>query len=445
MFTWFLCVFEFVTVPVAWTGGVLSFAPPVMSFRPRGGNARRKQRTAVDSDDDDADEVAKKLTKAKSAPKPAVPAKSLAKLSVDDEDGEEIFKKKKKGPRPRGASFKADVPLSDTDGQNGQAGGSSYSAAALSDLKSQTPQMPSNFAEKNRGAKSSSHGTFPELQFACRPALQTVCVLMSWLCCTRGETRALTTLSAGPAVLKISGSFRSNVSAKSHESAMPETFKLPAQANTASHGIPPPSAPPAPPSVGSSRSAAADTSGAAKGTSKQGAAGSNAEEGQSDDDDGDFCIPTAELIQKAKEKRLRLRGAHMAPGYVPSDHPDFKPLKEFKKTEDAVKKGSDNDSSDDEPEDDIRLKFSGGVPDSKSLREFQIIAWPGSQPTGRVQCHVLLSNCVISIDSFPGGRYCFARNWAAPCLLRPSSFGYMCSSCEGEAKKAQANSAVGAE
>ena len=120
-----------------------------MAFRPRGGNARRKQRTTVDSDDDDADEVAKKLTKAKSAPKPAVPPKSLAKLSVEDDDGEEIFKKKKKRPKPRGVSFKADVPLNDTDGQNGHAGGSSYSAAALSDLKSQTPQMPSNFADKN--------------------------------------------------------------------------------------------------------------------------------------------------------------------------------------------------------------------------------------------------------------------------------------------------------
>jgi hypothetical protein len=51
----------------------------------------------------------------------------------------------------------------------------------------------------------------------------------------------------------------------------------------------------------------------------------------------------------------------MAPGYVPSDHPDFKTLKEFKRSEDAIKKGSDDDGSDDEPEDDMRLTFSGGV------------------------------------------------------------------------------------
>jgi hypothetical protein len=70
-----------------------------MAFRPRGGNARRKQRLAVENDDNAVDEIVKKLTKAQSAPRPASVAAKPAvakKLSLDDEDGEEIFKKKKK-------------------------------------------------------------------------------------------------------------------------------------------------------------------------------------------------------------------------------------------------------------------------------------------------------------------------------------------------------------
>lgn len=131
---------------------------------------RRKQRAAVDSDnDDDVDEIAKKLAKARSAPKPAAPStKPLVKLSVEDDDGEEIFKKKKKRPKARGVSTSA---LDDTDnGQNGKEGGA-YSAAALSDLKSQTPQMPSGFADKNRKAT----GSCPHcsvLKCVCKPANQ---------------------------------------------------------------------------------------------------------------------------------------------------------------------------------------------------------------------------------------------------------------------------------
>lgn len=130
----------------------------VMSFRPRGGNARRKQRTTVDSDDDDVDEITKKLSKAKTAPRPAAPAaKPVAakKLSLEDDDGEEIFKKKKKRPKARGVSTAA---LDDTDGPN-ETGGASYSAAALSDLKSKTPKMPSGFAEKNKRTPKEMEGS----------------------------------------------------------------------------------------------------------------------------------------------------------------------------------------------------------------------------------------------------------------------------------------------
>lgn len=143
---------------------------------------------------------------------------------------------------------------------------------------------------------------------------------------------------------------------------MPETFKLPSKPHPDSFGIQPPSATPIPPPAsGASGVAAADASGAAQNTSNRTAAGNNLEEEQSDDDDGDFSMPTAAFNQKAKEKRLRLRGAHMAPGYVPSDHLTFKPLKDYKKTEDAVKKGSDDDGSGEEQEEDMRLKFSGGM------------------------------------------------------------------------------------
>lgn len=132
---------------------------------------------------------------------------------------------------------------------------------------------------------------------------------------------------------------------------MPDTFKMPSKPE--GYGIQPPSAPPVPPA----QYGGPGKKSAAKPSSKQ--AATNEEEG-SDDDDG-FAIPNAELIQKAKEKRLRLRGAHMAPGYVPSDHPDFMALKDFKKSEDRIKKGSDDDDSEDEPEEDIRMKFSGGA------------------------------------------------------------------------------------
>lgn len=90
---------------------------------------RRKQRTTVDSDDDDVDEIAKRLTKAKTAPRTAKPPAaqpSVAKLSLEDDEGEEIFKKKKKKPKARGVSTSA---LNDTaEERNGK--GASYSEAA---------------------------------------------------------------------------------------------------------------------------------------------------------------------------------------------------------------------------------------------------------------------------------------------------------------------------
>jgi hypothetical protein len=313
-----------------------------MAFRPRGGNVRRKQRSTVESDDDDVDEIAKKLTKAKSAPRPASVAAKPAvakKLSLDDEDGEEIFKKKKKKPKSRGVSTAA---LNETAEQTGTEGGASYSDAALSELKSQTPKMPSGMK-----ATKVSEGLLPIGQNSL-----TLIVLGAVVAPAEVSTPLThTNTRAAPAVIRISGSFRSNISAMSHESAMPETFKQPAKPVPDSFSIKAPSAPPIPPPA---------TGKASKQQAK--GAGLQDDDGNDEDDDGDFTIPTAELIQKAKEKRLRLRGAKMAPGYVPSDHPDFKTLKEFKRSEDAIKKGSDDDGSDDEPEDDMRLKFSGGVP-----------------------------------------------------------------------------------
>lgn len=82
---------------------------------------------------------------------------------------------------------------------------------------------------------------------------------------------------------------------------------------------------------------------------------------ETDADEGDdIDIPSAEMIRLAKEKRQRLRGAHMAPGYIPSDNPVFQKSSDFKKAEDGVKRGSDDESGDDDPED-LRLKFSGGM------------------------------------------------------------------------------------
>jgi hypothetical protein len=77
----------------------------------------------------------------------------------------------------------------------------------------------------------------------------------------------------------------------------------------------------------------------------------------SSDGEGDG-VPDADLIARAKAKRLQLRRAHIAPGYIPSESAEFRRVKDFKRTEDALKTGSGSEGSEsDEPEDDLRLKF----------------------------------------------------------------------------------------
>ena len=85
------------------------------------------------------------------------------------------------------------------------------------------------------------------------------------------------------------------------------------------------------------------------------------------DDDG--AIPAADFIARAKAKRLQLRHAHIAPDYIPSESAAFQRVKDFKKAEDAVKKGSGSDESDDgaEAADDARIKFgANGARSSRS-------------------------------------------------------------------------------
>lgn len=73
-------------------------------------------------------------------------------------------------------------------------------------------------------------------------------------------------------------------------------------------------------------------------------------------------LPNAEMIAKAKAKRLQLRRAHIAPGYIPSETPQFKGVMDYKRAEDAVKQGSDDEGSGsgEEAADDVRVKFAAG-------------------------------------------------------------------------------------
>jgi hypothetical protein len=160
--------------------------------------------------------------------------------------------------------------------------------------------------------------------------------------------------AAGPAGLKVSGTFlavppsvpgAAAAAASSKYSAMNDAFTIPAAASP-SMPLPPPSGPkphrtaPAPTTAASTLAAEASAS------------------STSDSGDG---MPTADLIARAKAKRLQLRQAHIAPDYVPSEGAQFRGAKDFKKAEEAIRKGSDgDDDSDDgtEAADALRLKFT---------------------------------------------------------------------------------------
>lgn len=124
---------------------------------------------------------------------------------------------------------------------------------------------------------------------------------------------------------------------------------------------PPPGGPPQPPAtVHPPQSTASSPPSSTHPVSKSAASTGELDDGL-DPDAEDIDIPSAEMIRLAKEKRQRLRGAHMAPGYVPSDNAVFRKASEYKTAEDAVKKGSDDESGD-EDNDDLRVKLSGGMP-----------------------------------------------------------------------------------
>ena len=77
--------------------------------------------------------------------------------------------------------------------------------------------------------------------------------------------------------------------------------------------------------------------------------------------DSEDDIPDADYIAKAKAKRLQLRQAHIAPDYVVSDSMHLRRAKDYKKQEDAVKQGSDEDGEsggDGDAGDELRLKFT---------------------------------------------------------------------------------------
>eukprot|EP00892_Ulva_mutabilis_P011212 jgi/Ulvmu1/8463/UM043_0043.1 len=283
-----------------------------MGFRPRS-NVRRKQRLAAESDEDDDIDITKHIRKAKATPvQPPPSTRAPTKLSFgDDDDSEFVFrKKKKKKPKARGVS------TIDLDGTDAAAAGSSYSAATLADLKEQTPKMPTKFADAAPRAKD------------------------------------------GPAVFKMSGSFRAKATTTSHESAMPDSFKVSSMTATKLDIPPPPGGPPQPSSATHPpQPTASSPPPSAQLNGKESTPGDGATD-EADLDTEDFDIPSAEMIRLAKEKRQRLRGAHMAPGYIPSENAVFRKASEYKVAEDAVKKGSDDESGDDEG-DDLRLKFSG--------------------------------------------------------------------------------------
>lgn len=311
-----------------------------MGFKPRS-NFRRKQRIAAESDDDDDIDVVKHISKAKAKPAPAQPpARAPTKLSFrDDEESDIVFKKKKKKrPKARGVS------TADLDGNDAPAGGSSYSEATLADLKEQTPQMPPKFAA---GATACTREGSPPFNLP-----------KALLECSRQFSAIVS--CAGPAVFKMSGSFRAKATITSHESAMPDSFKV-SSVSAPRVDIPPPpsgqpqpSAPIQPPQP--SASSATSTTQPPNTDSSQAVGIHDNSDLASDDID----IPSAEMIRLVKEKRQRLRGAHMAPGYIPSDTAMFRKAAEYKQSEDTVKKGSDDESGDDD-NDDLRVRFSGGV------------------------------------------------------------------------------------
>ena len=158
-------------------------------------------------------------------------------------------------------------------------------------------------------------------------------------------------------VLKVSGSFRAPQATDTiaHTSAMPDSFKavLPS-ANLAAMPLPPPPRPLSKPAK--PREQRWDRERVKDEHTGSVAAPAT---GEDSDEDGDF--PGAKMIQLAKQKRERLRHAQMAPDYVPSESGVFKAAADFKKAEEAVRRGSDDDGSDEDVEDGMRMKFSGAA------------------------------------------------------------------------------------
>ncbi|KAL4419512.1 hypothetical protein ABPG77_002298 [Micractinium sp. CCAP 211/92] len=115
--------------------------------------------------------------------------------------------------------------------------------------------------------------------------------------------------------------------------------------------LPPPVEPPPPAAGGSPQQGAAPPAPAAAAP----AAAAAEDEGEEPD------IPDEEMIAWAKAKRERLRGAHLAPDYIPTAAapPGLSRLRDKKKAEEAVVAGSASESED-EAEAELRMKFAAG-------------------------------------------------------------------------------------
>ncbi|KAL4451797.1 hypothetical protein ABPG75_007459 [Micractinium tetrahymenae] len=115
---------------------------------------------------------------------------------------------------------------------------------------------------------------------------------------------------------------------------------------------------------------------------QQGAAAAAPGAAAAAEDDGEEPdIPDEEMIAWAKAKRERLRGAHLAPDYIPTAAapPGLSRLRDKKKAEEAAVVASGSESED-EAEADMRLKFVGGPAGTAAAAS---VGRPGGSRGGR--------------------------------------------------------------
>ena len=139
-------------------------------------------------------------------------------------------------------------------------------------------------------------------------------------------------------------------------------------------------------------------------------------------------MPTADVIAKAKAKRLQLRQAHLAPDYVPSEGRSLRGLKGIRKKEDALGGGSEGSGSEgddgDGDDDGLRVKFSAGGAPQPCLRACPHLlpclcgAWPSTcHLASEGVCWRVHAACACIACSEDLGR-CLCRQTRCHCCCR---------------------------